>query len=266
MTMNRWMIAPLFAVGLGGCAVDGSSTDPAAGDAEEKVAAVTQEISGIGMTGLLSCSNLGGCRFLLGPGGFGKNCYISGIKGDLSFGGITIGVDASNVTMTVRPGPYRTLAAAATCIDTGLDSAGGGAWSSAQGAAADLGIGTNRQCAISGISNINALASPSESVKVFKDTAGHWRLGGTVASGHSISATATCWDNSTFAGGVDNFNFGTVKPLSYSPGRSGMGCAPTAFAGAFNNPSASAHSYFNGNNLTWNLDVAYAGASATCFF
>ncbi len=262
--MMRWMFAPLFAIGLGGCALDGSPAEPG-GDAERNVGSVEQDIAGIGWTSLRSCSSLTPCKYLLGPAAFAQRCYISGIKGDLTLGSVAITTESPNVFLTVRNAPGRTLAAAATCI-SGVDVASEGAWSSAQGTAADLGKGTNRQCAISSITNINGLATAAENVRLFKDSADHWRLGGTVASGHGVSATATCWDNSTFAGGVGNYNFSTVKRLAYSPSRSGMGCAPTEFAGAFTNPSASANSYFDGNEQMWHLDVAFAGAAASCFF
>ncbi|CAN5924335.1 hypothetical protein BH11MYX4_BH11MYX4_38690 [soil metagenome] len=152
--MIRWTIAPLFAIGLGGCALDGGSADPGAGDAERNVGSVEQEIVGIGMTGLLSCSSLTGGKYLLGPDAFGQRCYISGVKGDLTLGGVALTHESSKIYMTVRPRAFRTLAVAATCI-TGVDIVPGDSWSSAQGTAADLGVGSNRPCAISGITNTN---------------------------------------------------------------------------------------------------------------
>lgn len=258
--MTHWMITALCGATLGACALDDKTSD---------TDAVAQDISGIGFTGWESCSSSAGCVFALGTVQFNQRCYISGIRGDLSFGSITFSASGSQpgsaLSLVVRPGPNRTLAAEATCIG-GVTSSNDGTWNSVQNSAADLGAGTGRQCAISGITNTNGLQTSSENVMTWLDTDGHWRLGGTVGSGHAISAQATCWDNATVAGAVGWYDFANFDPLSYSPSRNGMGCAPTKFQGAFTNTVAQVASYFNGNNLTWNLDVDRAGADVTCFF
>jgi hypothetical protein len=262
--MTHWMITALCGATLGACALDDKTpdTDTAA-----------QDIAAIGFTGWEPCSNPagvnpGGCPFQIGTVQFNQRCYISGIRGDLSFGSITFSGGSqpgSPLSLIVRPGPNRTLAAMVTCI-AGVTNSSDGTWNSQQGSAADLGVGTGRQCAISGIMNTNGLQTASENVMTWLDTGGHWRLGGTVGSGHTISAQATCWDNATVAGGVGWYDFSGFDPLSYSPSRAGMGCAPTKFQGAFTNTVAEVASYFNGNNQTWNLDVDRAGADVTCFF
>ncbi|HEX7841759.1 MAG TPA: hypothetical protein VF469_30020 [Kofleriaceae bacterium] len=254
------MIAALSAATLTACGVD-EATDGA------ETGTVEQGISGIGMTGWVSCSSVGGCQVPIGTVQFGQRCYISGIRGDLSFGGITFiggGQPGSTLSLVVRPGPNRTLAAAATCI-SGVTTSFDGTWSSSSGSATSLGSGSGRQCAISGITNSNGLQTSSENVMTWQND-GTWFLGGTVGSGHSISAQATCWDGATVAGAVGWYDFSQFDPLSYSPAHSGMGCAPTKFQGAFTNSVAQVYSYFNGNNQTWNLDVNRAGGDVTCFF
>jgi hypothetical protein len=259
--MTRWMITALCGATLGACALDDKTAD------DLDTGAAVQDISGIGMTGWESCSSSAGCSFPIGTVQFSQRCYISGIRGDLSFGSITFSGSqlGSALNLIVRPGPNRTLAAAATCI-SGVTSSNDMSWNSWQNTAADLGAGTGRQCAISGITNTTGLQTSSENVMTWLDTSGHWRLGGTVGSGHTISAQATCWDNATVAGAVGWYDFSKFDPLSYSPSQNGMGCAPTKFQGAFTNTVAQVYSYFNGNNQTWNLDVNRAGADVTCFF
>jgi hypothetical protein len=251
----RWMIVLGFGIGGVGCALE-ETDPPQTGEAD-------QDLSGFVQLGLNTCSSPGGCRYAMGPIQFGRACFVSGIAGDLSFGSVQFTNDGTTEFMVIIPGPNRTLSAAGACVTPGLNLATSGTWYSSQGSIS-LGGGSDRQCVISGIVNTNGLESPSDTVQVWHGTFG-WELGGTVAPGHYMSASATCWDGSAFQGGVGNFNFNTVKPLDYSPGADGMVCAPTELAGNFTTTTAKAQSYFNARNGSWNLDVAYAGAATSCF-
>jgi hypothetical protein len=82
------MITALCGATLGASALDDKTSD---------TDAAAQDISAIGFTGWEPCSNSAGCTFPLGTLQFNQRCYISGIRGDLSFGSIRSPAAASPV-------------------------------------------------------------------------------------------------------------------------------------------------------------------------
>lgn len=259
--MKTLLAALLFTVGA--CALDGDPEDTGETD---------QALVGLFDTGMFSCSNwIYGCSFDTGiPLQFGQTCVLSGIGGDLTFSQLDVGPNGtipgtSHIVLNMRPSPGRTVKGGVTCV-VGGGFTGSGTWNSSQGAASLGASGSTSECGLTSLHNTNGLSSSAEDIKVFRDTDRNrtWRLGGTVTGGHAITASAACWGTSFFWGGVPNYAPTWVSPSEYSPYRSGMGCTPVRFAGAFTNSSAYAWSFGNDQNLTWNLNVAYAGATTEC--
>lgn len=246
---------------VGACLDDGTQ------NGKDSTGETEQQVLDYGQTGMNSCSTRSGCAYSLGASnGFSKVCYISGLKGDLYGSYVYLDFNDNNTDyLKIIPGPGRTVSASAACTDIDGSHVGGGTWSVGQ-PNVSLGAGSGTQCAITSLLNTSGFQNNTDLLRVAQDSNGNWNLGGSMASGHYATATATCWTPSSPTGGFSWQNFSGPVTNPFSPLTNGMICAPTKFQGNFTHATSEVSVGINNALAEWYLTVSYTAGTASCFF
>lgn len=127
-----------------------------------------------------------------------RTCFLAGISGDLREGYVNMGRVNGRWRLEMFAAAGKTVGARTVCI-SGATNLANANWLGGQPAKQILGTVTStRRCFLGGVFNTNSasngLDNATDYVRVWKDTANKWWLGGQIAGAATPTATAYCVD------------------------------------------------------------------------
>jgi hypothetical protein len=195
-----------------------------------KLGEVEQQVAAFGYWGY-GCSNDSWCYYDLGTL-TNRTCFLAGVSGDYREGFVNVARVNGNWRLELRAGANKSVGARAVCI-SGATNSIGASWIGGQPAKQILGTVTSkRRCFLGGFSNLltgsNGLDNTTDYLRTWKDSAGNWWLGGSIAGAATPYAYATCVDVPAA------YNpYGIIGPASFNMVENVAGdvCGITKFGG-----------------------------------
>lgn len=186
-----------------------------------------------------------------------RTCFLAGISGDLREGFVNMGRVNGRWRLEMRAAAGKTVGARTVCIsgDTNLIGAN---WLGGQPAKQILGTVTSkRRCFLGGVFNTNsasnALDNATDYIRVWKDSASNWWLGGNISGAATPTVTAYCVDTAAA------YNpYGIIGPTSFDMVENVNGdvCGLTKAGGAFINGSSDGTLIgYNGGTHMWSFSA-----------
>lgn len=144
----------------------------------------------------------------------GRTCFLAAVGGDLRDGGVSVVRLNGNWRLEMYAAPGKTVSANAVCI-SGATNTTNATWTGGT-AAKEIGgtVTSKRRCFLTNILNLNTtyngFDNPSDYGKVWKDSAGKWWIGGSIAGSGTPLVGAICMDPPSY-----HSVWGIVGPASF---------------------------------------------------